>query len=226
MLHLSRRFVLSLVAGTVLAGPLAGTAMAADKPVLPVDEARRDPALVKVIAACIAAAKAKNFKALAPHVADKIELDYGGGHGRGEMGRRLAKAPQFWDELLWVLEHGGKFEKSGSFYAPYTFSADTGKLDVFESGVLVEKVKAHAESRPDAPVVAEFDRSVVKVVDWKHSEKNPIPFYRRTDWVEIELADKRKAWIPAKSVRSTVDFRAGFTKMGGAWKMTQFIAGD
>ena len=226
MLHPSRRLVLSLLAGTILAGPLAGAALAAEKPVLPVDEAKRDSALVKVIAACVAAAKARNFRALAPHLADKIELDYGGGHGVAEMGRRLAKTPQFWDEIIWVLEHGGKFEKSGSFYAPYTFSADTGKLDVFESGVLVEKVKARAEPRPDAPVVAEFDRSVVKVVDWKHSEKNPTPFYRRTDWVAIELADKRKAWIPAKSVRSTVDFRAGFTKMRGVWKMTQFIAGD
>jgi hypothetical protein len=182
---------------------------------------------VKVIGECIAAAKARNFKALAPHVADNIELDFGGGKGRAEFGRRLAKGGGvFWDELVWVLEHGGKFEKDGSFFAPYTFGADTGKLDVFESGVLVEKVKAHAQPRENAPVVAELDRSVVKVADWKRGKTTPSPFYRRKDWVQIEFADKKKAWIPAKSVRSTVDFRAGFDKVGGSWKMTAFIAGD
>lgn len=222
----SRRFVLTLLATSALAGAFAGPA-AADKPILPLNEAPRDPALVKTIAACIAAAKAKDWKALAPHVAENIELDYGGGHGRAEFGRRLAKGGGvFWDELVWVLEHGGKFEKDGTFFAPYTFSADTGTLDVFESGVLVEKVKAHAAPRANAPVVAEFDRSVVKVTDWKRTKATPSPFYRRKDWVQIELGEKRTAWIPAKSVRSTVDFRAGFTKVAGVWKMTAFIAGD
>jgi hypothetical protein len=225
MLHPSRRFVLTLLAGSALAGKFAGTA-AAETPVVPVNQATRDPALVKVIAALTAAAKAKNFKRLSQHVSERIELDYGGGRGRAEFGRRLAKGPKFWDEVVWVLEHGGRFAKDGSFWAPYTYDAEIGNLDVFEAGVVLAKVKAHAEPRANAPMVAELDRSVVKVTDWKRTKTTPSPFYRRRDWVQIELEDKRKAWLQAKHVRSVVDFRAGFNKMRGVWKMTAFIAGD
>jgi hypothetical protein len=225
MLQPSRRHVLALLATSALAGPLMGTA-AAQAPVRPVNQAPRDPALVKVIAAMLAAAKARDFKRLSPHVVARIQLDFGGGVGRAEFGRRLARHPAAWDELVWVLENGGQFEKDGSFVAPYTFSADTGKLDPFESGVLVAKIKAHAAPRADAPVVAELDHSVVKVTDWKRTDQTPSPFYRRQDWVEIELAGPRKAWVPAKYVRSSVDFRAGFVKVRGVWKMNTFIAGD
>lgn len=110
--------------------------------------------------------------------------------------------------------------------APYTFSADTGKLDPFEAGVLVTKAKVHAEPREDAAVLAELDRTAVRVVDWKHSDSTPSPFYRRTDWVQVELADKRKGWLQAKYVRSAVDFRAAIQKQRGVWKMNAFLAGD
>lgn len=227
MLQPSRRLVLSLLAGTALAGSaVALTPARPAKPILPVNQSPRDPALVKVIAAMLAAAKAKDWNRLSPHVTERIQLDFGGGAGRAEFGRRLANRPGLWDELVWVLEHGGSFAKDGAFMAPYTFNADTGKLDPFEAGILVTKAKVHAEPREDAAVLAELDRTAVKVVDWKHSEKKPSPFYRRTDWVQIELAGKRKGWLQAKHVRSVVDFRAAIQKVRGVWKMNTFIAGD
>ncbi len=223
----SRRLVLTLLAGTAVAGPAAAVTPARPpKPIPMVNEATRDPALAKVIATMLAAAKARDWNRLSPYVGERIELDYGGGFGRAEFGKRLAKGTQLWDELVWVLEHGGRFEKSGTFMAPYTFSADTGKLDPYEAGVLVTKAKIHAEPREDAPVLIELDRAAVKVLDWKHTENTPTPFYRRQDWVQVELAAQRKGWLQAKYVRSAVDFRAGFNKVRGAWIMTTFIAGD
>ena len=223
----SRRLVLMLLAGTALAAPAAALTPARPaKPIPMINQATRDPALAKVIAAMLAAAKARDWKKLAPHVVERIQLDFGGGVGRAEFGKRLAKSPAHWDELVWVLEHGGKFEKDGTFMAPYTFSADTGDLDPFEAGVLVAKAKVHAAPRGDAPVLAELDRAAVKVVDWKSTENTPRPFYKRQDWVQVELAGKRKGWLQAKYVRSAVDFRAGIAKVRGVWKMTVFIAGD
>ena len=223
----TRRLVLTLLAGTALAAPAAALTPARPaKPIPMVDQAPRDPALVKVIAAMLAAAKARDWKKLSPHVVERIQLDFGGGAGRAEFGKRLAKSTAHWDELVWVLEHGGKFEKDGTFMAPYTFSADTGDLDPFEAGVLVAKAKVHAEPRADAPVLAELDRTAVRVVDWKGTENTPRPFYKRQDWVQVELAGKRKGWLQAKFVRSTVDFRAAIAKVRGVWKMTVFIAGD
>ncbi len=162
MRQASRRLVVALLATSAIAPLLPGVARAQGS-AIPVNEATRDPALTKIIAAMIAAAKARDFKRLAPHVGERIQLDFGGGKGRTEFGRRLARVPAAWDQLVWVLEHGGRFEKDGSFWAPYTFSVDLGKLDAFEAGVVVERTKAHAEPRADAAVLAELDRVVVKV---------------------------------------------------------------
>lgn len=227
MPQFSRRLVLALLAGTALSAPAAAlTPARRAKPIAMFDEAKRDPSLVKAIAEMLAAAKTKDWKRLAPFVDPRIHLDFGGGVGRAEFGKRLAKGPSLWEELVWVLEHGGRFEKDGTFMAPYTFSAETGDLDPFEAGVMVAKATAHAEPRAESPVVAELDRVAVRVIDWKGTDQTPRPFYRRTDWVQIELADKRKAWLPANVVRSSVDYRAGLKKVRGAWKMTVFIAGD
>ncbi len=223
----SRRSVLTLLAATALSAPAAAlTPAPRAKPIAMFDDAKRDPSLVKAVAEMLAAAKAKDWKRLALQVDARIQLDFGGGAGRAEFGKRLARRPVLWDELVWVLEHGGRFDQDGTFMAPYTFSADTGDLDPFEAGVMVAKATAHAEPRADSPVVAELDRAAVRVVSWKGTEQTPRPFYRRLDWVQIELDDKRKAWLPAKVVRSAVDYRAGIKKVRGAWKMTVFIAGD
>ncbi|MGH7006231.1 MAG: hypothetical protein ACREIP_19980, partial [Alphaproteobacteria bacterium] len=137
MSQLSRRHALILIGSSALVP--AFTAPAAAKAALPVDEATRDPALVRVRAAMLQAVAAKDFKQLQPHVDPKIQLDFGGGSGVAEFGRRLMRDAPLWDELRWVLEHGGRFQKDRSFMAPYTFSVDIGKLDAFEAAVIVSE---------------------------------------------------------------------------------------
>jgi hypothetical protein len=226
MSQLSRRLALTLLGSAALMPALAMRAQAA--PALPVDQASRDPALVRVRAAILKAIAAKDFKQLRPHVAPRIQLDFGGGAGVAELGKRLA-APgsPLWEELRWVFEHGGRFEKDGSFSAPYSFSVDIGKIDTFEGAVIVsDNVAARAEPRADARLVATLGREIVKVVDWRRTEKTPQPFYNRRDWVKLDLPGKGTAWVEAKYVRATTDYRAGLTKMRGVWKMNYFLAGD
>jgi hypothetical protein len=173
------------------------------------------------------AVAAKDFKQLQPHVVPGIQLDFGGGRGVAEFGRRLARDAASWDELRWVLEHGGRFAKDGTFSAPYTHTLEIGNLDAFEGAAVVsENVPARAEPRPDAALVATLGREVVKVTDWRRTDKTPSPFYNRRDWVKVELPDNRAAWVEAKYVRATADFRAGFAKQRGVWKMNYFLAGD
>ena len=65
----SRRFVLTLLAGTALAGPAAAlTPVRPAKPIQMVNQAARDPALVKVIGEMLAAAKARDWKRLSPQM--------------------------------------------------------------------------------------------------------------------------------------------------------------
>lgn len=225
MSQLSRRLALTLFGSTALLPALAARTVAAAAP--PADQATRDPALVRVRAALLQAVAAKDFKQLQPHTDAKIQLDYGGGSGVAELGRRLARDKPLWDELRWVLEHGGRFEKDGGFCAPYTFTADIGKLDVYEAGVIVsENVAARSQPRTDAPLVGTLGRESVKVTDWRRSDKTARPFYNRRDWVKVDVPGKGAAWIEAKHVRSAIDYRACFVKARDVWKMNFFIAGD
>src|SRR5688572_20899285 len=105
MLQPSRRLLLSLLATSALAASFAPAyalkPVRPAKPILPVNQATRDPALAKVIAEMLAAAKAKDWKRLSPHISETIQIDFGGGAGRAEMGRRLAERAVLWDELVW-----------------------------------------------------------------------------------------------------------------------------
>ena len=75
----SRRVVLALLATTAL---VPGAAAETSGPVVrETDAATRDPPLVKVRAAIIAAVKAKDFKQLEPHLDPNILIVFGGSNG-------------------------------------------------------------------------------------------------------------------------------------------------
>ena len=225
---LSRRLALALMGGAALSLPALGQTLG---PVVrEVDEAARDPSLVKARAAVIAAVKAKDFAQLAPHLDPKILISFGGANGPDALAERLKETPTLWDELDWVLTHGGRFQREEAavtFWAPYTFTAKVGKLDVYEAGLVVaDKVPARAAAAPDAAVVATLNHHAIRVVNWGDDEKAKRPFYNRTDWLQVELPGKRMAWVEARFVRAMADYRAGFGKVRGAWILTTFVAGD
>lgn len=222
---LSRRLTLALLASTAL--PLSAAPAFARNTAAPEDQADRDAALKRVRDAALAAAKARDFKRLSPYLDPAIQLDFGGGAGANLLRRRLAERPGLWEELVWVLGHGGRFDQQRKlFTAPYTFSTDTRGIDPFEAGILIGPAIVRAAARANATPLATLRDTVVRVIDWRHSETTPSPFYRRTDWIEIVLPDKRRGWVEAKHARSAVDYRAGFEKKRGQWRMTFFLAGD
>ena len=216
--------VLALLATTALVP--AAAAETSGPVVRETDAATRDPALVKVRAAIIAAVKAKDFKQLEPHLDPKIQIVFGGANGATAFAEALRTDPVMWDELDWVLAHGGRLLK-GEFWAPYTFQAKVGTIDVYDAGFIVaDNVPARAEPKPDAAVVATLGHHVVKVTDWREPDKAARPFYNRQDWLPIELPGKRSAWVEARYVRGMGDYRAGFAKIRGVWKLNTFIRGD
>ncbi|MCW5770865.1 MAG: hypothetical protein KIT16_04455 [Rhodospirillaceae bacterium] len=220
----SRRVVLGGLAAATIAFPAGAESLG---PVVrESDEAGRFPALEKVRAALRAAVKAKSFERLRPHVDAKILIVFGGENGIDAFARMMRDDPTRWDELDWVLAHGGRF-LDGEFWAPYVFQAEIGPIDPGEAGIVVAPdVAARSAPRADAPVVARLSHHAVRIVNWGDGEKAARPFYRRRDWLGIELPDKRRAWVEARQVRIMGDFRAGFALRGGAWKMTAFVSGD
>lgn len=226
MVQLTRRAALVLFGSAALFVPPAAAESAVPARAVPIDQGSRDPSFAAMRARLLAAVKARDAKAVIANSDPRIQLGFGGQNGIANFQRALRAEPTLWAELQWVLENGGRFEKDGSFSAPYTFTVDVGQLDSFEAAVVVGTgVVARAQPRADAPAVATIDRQVVKVVDWGKGNR-VAPFYKRTDWLPIELPGKGKAFVEAKHLRASVDYRAGFVKKRGTWKMTFFLAGD
>ena len=59
---------------------------------------------------------------------------------------------------------------------------------------------------------------IIKSIEKFHAEKG--------DWYEIKTLGGKKGFVKAEFVRSPIDYRAGFEKKSGKWKMTFFLAGD
>jgi hypothetical protein len=223
----SRRVVLASLAAAIALPPSAQAARSRRRPARPVDEAKRDAALVKVRDEVLAAVKARDVKAVLAHCSPDVKLGFDGSYGLAEFEKGLNAEPVVWEEMVWILEHGGQFQEKNLFAAPYTFTIDIGDLDPFDAGfVVAPKVQARAAPRAEARVVATLGHEIVSVVDWKRTDTTPAPFYKREDWLQIKLRAGGTAWVPADVVRSNVDYRIGFERTGKTWKISFFLAGD
>jgi hypothetical protein len=84
--------------------------------------------------------------------------------------------------------------------------------------------------RPDgeARVIDRLSYNIVKIDEAAAIKRKTGP--KEDDWVyewhKIETLGGKKGWVKAEYVRSAVDYRAGFEKKKGVWKMTFFVAGD
>ncbi len=208
------------------------TCFAQERYVKFVDEAKKDPSFFAFREKLIAAAKKKDSKYLLSIVATDIKNGFGGEDGINEFKSRWdfggPDNGDFWVEFLPVIMNGGSFTKDGKntiFFAPYVFQAFPEDLDVFKHRVVIGKnVNLRKDGSANAPVVAALSYNIVKV-----DEENSIEGRGKDgvmDWYAVETLGGKKGFVKAEYVRSPVDFRAGFEKIKGEWKMTIFIAGD
>jgi hypothetical protein len=89
--------------------------------------------------------------------------------------------------------------------------------DVFTAAVAI-RPGAELRSAPDAAgeLVATLDWDVLTVPEWDWESA----------WQRVELADGRAGYVRSEDIRSPIDYRAAFQRVGGRWRMTAFIAGD
>jgi hypothetical protein len=127
-----------------------------------------------------------------------------------------------------VLTHGGAFTTDGRskmFTAPYIFSNFPNDLDGFEHGAIVGKnVKLLATPFASAPSVAALNYNIVKI-DYENSIKDK-KIQDKIVWAKVETIGGKKGFVPGHLVRMSIDYRAGFEKKRGEWKMIFLLAGD
>jgi hypothetical protein len=216
---------------------LASASFAQERYVKFVDEAKKDPSFFAFREKLIAAAKKKDSQYLLSIVDPNIKNGFGGDDGINEFKSRWdfggPDNGDFWVEFLPVITNGGSFAKTGGktdaknpiFFAPYVFQAFPADLDVFKYRVVTGKnVNLRKDGRADAPVVAVLSYNIVTV-----DEENSIEGRGKDgvmDWYAVETLGGKRGFVKAEYVRSAVNFRAGFEKIKGEWKMTIFVAGD
>jgi hypothetical protein len=221
----SRRAALfgAAAAGATPLLTFATPAFAKRYPAPPIDEAVRVPALYNLRAEVLVSVRARDLEHFMSLTAKDVNSSFGGSGGRAEMRREMRENPERWRELIWVLEHGGRFQ-GRAFWAPYTFLVDHGNIDTFDAGVVTaQHVPARVAPRAGADIVTMLGHEVVRVVRWSFQAPRRS---NAADWHEIRTPEGKKAFVEAQHIRSVVDYRVGFARSGSEWRITAFIAGD
>jgi len=211
---------------------LAAGVFAQERFVKPVDEAKLDPSFLAFRTKLIAAAERKDANFIHSILDPKIELSFGGDSGIPTFKRMWkieSKNTKFWAELLPVIKNGGTFDRvdgkrTGVFFAPYTFNSFPADLDGFEHFVIFgSDVNLRKEPRTDAEVVAKLSYNIVQI------EPETVPKSGRSEypgWRHVRTLGGLNGYVRQEFVRSPIDYRAGFEKKRGVWKMIAFIEGD
>lgn len=204
-------------------------ASAQERFVKPIDEAAQDKSFLAFRVQLVKAAKKRDAKFVLSIVDANIKNGFGGNDGIAEFKKfwKINEAKsEFWDEFLPVVQNGGTFTIEGKtkiFFAPYSFNAFPDDLDAFNHSVIFgSNVNLRSKADKNASIVGSFSYNIVEILD---SVKDASDI-NKTAWYEVKTLGGKQGFVSADFVRSPIDYRAGFEKINGKWKMTIFVAGD
>ena len=223
-----RHSVACLLASVWLVAALSGDVrQAVAYPELrPVDEAAQRPDFFTFRAHLQTAISRRDPAAILAAVSPTIRNTFGDDDGRAafeKMWRLDRPDSELWEKLGAVLSLGGTFDASGNFIAPYTFSRWPSTIDPFEHiAVVGAQVTVRAMSSTTSAALASLSFAVVPVA--RDSKQRPVA--ASEDWTSVRLNDGRTGYVANRYVRSPIDYRAIFARVGGGWRLITFIAGD
>lgn len=209
------------------AGLLAAAAFGQERFVKPVDEASQDASFLAFRTKLIAAAERRDIRYVIGILDPKVELSFGGHVGVKGFRQLWKNEAEFWEEFLPVIKNGGRFTGEGKarktmFSAPYTYTDFPEDLDAFEYfSMFGSDVNLRKSPSIDSEIVAKLSYNIVKL----HNPE-PLKDNERPEWFSVITLGGQTGYVNRKYFRSPIDYRAGFEKKRGVWKMIYFIAGD
>jgi hypothetical protein len=205
---------------------------AQERYVKPVDEAKKDASFLAFRAKLIAAAKKRDTKYILSILDKEIRNSRNGSDGVEEFKSwwKIESADsKFWDDFLAVITNGGKFAKTAGgaptalFTAPFIYEDFPGDLDAFSHEVIFgSNVSLRAKPEMKAPTVGKLSYNIVRITETVKDKNDP----EKDAWYKVETLGGKTGFVKAAFVRSPVDYRAGFEKQNGKWKMIYFVAGE
>jgi hypothetical protein len=219
------KFLPHLLLALLVCAPPAQSAEPSRK-LLPVDEAVKNPSFFLFRAKLQEAIAKKDAAHVLSIIAPDIQAGFDGDNGSDAFKKKWNldkpdETSELWPLLARTLAMGGKFDKDGSFQAPYTSAAWPEEFDSFEyTAVVGENVRVREKADAQSAVVATLSFEVVALAqsDAPQEEKQP--------WVKVKLSNGREGYIREEYVSMAIGFRAYFEKKNGSWVMTAFLAGD
>ncbi len=194
----------------------------------PVDEASKDRSFVAFRTRLIAAVERRDSAFVLSIVDPRIKNGFGGDDGIAafKRGWKLpGKSSRFWKEFLTVIKHGGAFDDGGRmFVAPYTFTAWPADIDAFEHHVVFgSDVNLRRRPDPMSEVIAKLSYNIITIESEMLAKSGRSEY---PGWFHVKTLGGLRGFVKQDYVRSPIDYRAGFEKKRGVWKMTFFLAGD
>lgn len=197
-----------------------------------IDEAFKDASFQKFRTNLISEVKRRNVRYLLSVVDPEIRISFGSEEGMKDFQKMWnpdRSNSELWGELLKILENGGEFNEYGGkqvFWAPYTFASFPFDVDPFETQIIFgNRVNLRSRPQTSSRVLTQLSYNIIKV-DYPNSVNAGNAEYPRYTWLKIETLGGQKGYVSSEYVRSHLDYRAGFEKKNGQWKITAFIAGD
>jgi hypothetical protein len=213
-----------------------------------VDEGPRDASFLEFRTRLHTIIVQKDVSSLMSVVAQDVLVSFEGDGGRDEFRTHWgldaeARKSRIWVEFAYILRLGGCFTESeetstsekARFVAPY-IACETPKkvrdllLDDWELGVIVgSNVNVRREPSSTAKTIEQVSYECVRFAD--HERDATDPTLERIGpesfpWWKVELASGNSGYVWGKYVRSPLDYRVGFAKVHGEWKIASFVAGD
>lgn len=200
------------------------------------DDGPQDASFVKFRNDLKAIIARKDASALFTHLASDIKIDFGGFGGGPEFTetwKPYDKDSKVWAALSLVVEQGGNFDSPVRFSAPYVYSAFPSDVDI-ENKVVVTNEDAVLREKPNqsARIIRKLDRDILTLGSLVDGDLVTAGSYMAQHeahpqaWYSVKDAKGVTGFVPAKDVRSPIDYRASFERRKGRWFITMFLAGD
>lgn len=190
-----------------------------------VDEAKKDPELVRFRDQLLRAVRSRDVRRLLPFVAPDVSVDIGVS-GMDAFLKNYEfndRRSLYWKDLEDLLLLGGKFEGRGDvFCAPYTgcpFPPHFGHDYVV---VLGEKVPAYAKPSEKSEVLEWLSCDVLKA----SGDDLPPPPPRSGFWFTVWLPTSRWAFVDGRRVRGPTELAVHLAKRQGKWQLVMLAAAD